>query len=113
MDASGGRGERRVTVDTRVLLESLPAQGRTAIELLSEINEYAVSCAQETRLLVDGAEFYSALAQRIDEARDHVHIEFYIWRSDARGDAMLDRLVAELISELTRVRLHVHAFSPH
>jgi cardiolipin synthase len=94
MDASGGRGSRRVNADTEALLQSLPAQERMVIELLSEVNEYAISCADETRLLVDGAEFYTALVQRIDEARHHVHLEFYIWRNDAHGNAMLDRLVA-------------------
>ncbi len=94
MDASGGRGERRLNSDTRALLENLPPGERAGVDLLSRVNEYAVSCADETRLLVDGAAFFAALAQRIDEARHHVHIEFYIWRDDARGNAMLDQLVA-------------------
>jgi cardiolipin synthase len=94
MDASGGRGERRVNADTQALLDTLSGQERAGVELLSQVNEYAISCAEETRLLAGGVEFFAALAQGIDEARHHVHIEFYIWRTDARGDAMLDRLVA-------------------
>ncbi len=94
MDASGGREERRVSSDTLAAVRHLPDSERQNVELLSKINEYAISCADETRLLVDGGEFFAALAQRIDEARHHVHIEFYIWRDDARGNAMLDRLVA-------------------
>ena len=94
MDASGGREERRVSSDTLAAVRHLPDSERQNVELLSKINEYAISCADETRLLVDGGEFFAALAQRIDEARHHVHIEFYIWRDDARGNAMLDRLIA-------------------
>ena len=94
MDASGGRGERRVNADTQAVLENLAMGERIPFELLSEVNEYAVSCADETRLLVDGAEFYAALAQRIDQAQHHIHIEFYIWRNDDRSNAMLGRLVA-------------------
>jgi cardiolipin synthase A/B len=94
MDAAGGRGERRVNADTASLLKDLPDPDRVAIELLSDINEYAVSCADEARLLVDGAEFFDALMERIDQAEDHVHIEFYIWRKDARGNAVLERLIA-------------------
>jgi cardiolipin synthase len=94
MDASGARGERRVNLDTRMLLEELPAEERAGAELLSHLNEYAVSCAEETRLLIDGAQFYDALGRALDEARHHVHIEFYIWRDDARGNAILDRLIA-------------------
>jgi len=94
MDAAGARGERRINADTRAVLENLPVEERANIELLSELNEYAVSCADETRLLVDGAEFFAALAERIDQARHHVHIEFYIWQNDARGNQMLEHLIA-------------------
>src|SRR6476659_3071040 len=51
MDASGGRSNRRINADTEALFQSLPAPERMAIELLSEVNEYAISCAAETRLL--------------------------------------------------------------
>ena len=64
------------------------------MELLSHLNEYAVSCADHSRLLVDGGELFVALAQRVDEAQHHVHIEFYIWQNDARGNEMLARLAA-------------------
>jgi cardiolipin synthase len=94
MDASGAREERRIRADTQALIDSLPEHERAAADLLSQLNDYAVSCAAETRLLVDGGEFYAALAQRIDQARHHVHIEFYIWQDDTRANAMLDRLVA-------------------
>lgn len=94
MAASGARAERRVTAFTRALVESLPAVERADVELLSEINELAVSSVESTRLLVGGAQFFPALCQRIDEARNHVHIEFFIWRDDARGRELRDHLVA-------------------
>ncbi|MGH8092171.1 MAG: cardiolipin synthase [Chthoniobacterales bacterium] len=94
MDASGARVERRVNLDTRALLESLPEAERAGVGLLSRLNDYVVSCAHQTRLLVDGADFYEALGRQIDEAQHHVHVEFYIWRDDPRGNAVLDRLVA-------------------
>src|SRR3954452_23220823 len=94
MDAAGARAERRINADTLALLDILPPGERASVELLSELNEYAVSCADQTRLLVDGAEFFAALGQRIDEARHHVHIQFYIWRTDNRAKEMLERLVA-------------------
>jgi len=75
-------------------LEHLSAAQRRHVELLSRLHEYAITCAQETRLLVDGGEFFAALGQRIDAARHHVHIEFYIWQNDARGNEMLARLIA-------------------
>src|SRR4051812_2646219 len=72
MDASGGREERRVSNDTLAAVGQLSEEGVRGVELLSRLHEYAISSAAETRLLVDGGEFFAALAQRIDEARHHV-----------------------------------------
>ncbi|HEX3818630.1 MAG TPA: cardiolipin synthase [Chthoniobacterales bacterium] len=94
MDASGAREERRVSAETSALVEKLSGPERAGVDLLSHVNEYAISSAQKTRLLVDGADFYAALGQRIEEARHHVHVEFYIWRDDARGNEMIERLIA-------------------
>lgn len=94
MAASGVRMERYLTDFTRALLDELPAAERDAVQLLSSINELAVSSVESTRLLVGGDQFYSALCQRIDEAQAHVHVEFFIWRNDARGRELLDHLVA-------------------
>ncbi len=94
LDASGGREERRVNPDTEAALKLLSETERRNVQLLSQLNEYAISSADEARLLVDGAEFFSALGQRIDEAQHHVHIEFYIWQKDPRADAMCERLTA-------------------
>ena len=94
MAASGAREERKITPRTRALLDALPPEERSAVELLSRINELAISSAESTRLLIDGTQFFPALCQRIDEACAHVHIEFFIWRDDARGRALRDHLVA-------------------
>ncbi len=94
MDASGARAERRVSADTQASVDELSAHERQGVELLSQLHEYTISSADETRLLVDGGEFFAALGQRIEEAGHHVHVEFYIWQNDARGNEMLDRLVA-------------------
>lgn len=94
MDASGAREERKITARTHALFEQLPVDERPAVKLLSELNEYAVSAVEATRLLVDGAEFFDALAARIAAAHTHVHVEFYIWRDDARGREMLGHLAA-------------------
>src|SRR4051812_11069134 len=85
MDAAGAREERLVNPHTQALLDSLPAEERAAVETLSAINEYAISCADDSRLLVDGREFFEALGERIERARHHVHIEFYIWQDDDRA----------------------------
>ncbi len=94
MDRAGAREEREITAHTEALVERLPEGEQPIVELLSRLNEFVVSAAESTRLLVDGGQFFPALAERIDQARRHVHIEFYIWRDDARGREMLAHLVA-------------------
>ena len=94
MDAMGAREERRITAHTEALVEKLSSAEQPIIDLLSRLNEFAVSAAEQTRLLIDGDQFFPALAERIDQAEHHVHLEFYIWRDDVRGREMLDHLVA-------------------
>jgi cardiolipin synthase len=45
------------------------------------------------RLLNDGTEFYPAMEAAIREARDHVHVMFYIWNDDATGRRFRDLLI--------------------
>ena len=94
MSAAGASRERRISTFTRTLVEELAEGERAAMELLSNINELAVSSVESTRLLIGGTQFFAALRQRIEEAREHVHVEFFIWRDDARGREMRDALVA-------------------
>lgn len=54
----------------------------------------APSSATEVDWLVDGASTYRALLEAIAEARDHVHLEYYIYEPDFTGTAVRDALVA-------------------
>ncbi len=49
--------------------------------------------AREVRLLVDGGQKYPALLEDIASARDHVHLEYYIYNPDRSGTALRDALV--------------------
>lgn len=121
MDAAGAREERKSTARTEAFLERLPAAEQPTVDLLSRLNEFAVSSAERTRLLIDGDQFFRALAERIDRACDHVHIEFYIWRNDPRGREMLSHLVAAarrgvevrvLLDRVGCIRLRRSHFAP-
>jgi cardiolipin synthase len=74
MDATGAREERKITAHTEALVERLPDAEQPIVDLLSKLNEFAVSAGESTRLLIDGDQFFPALAERIDQARHHVHI---------------------------------------
>ncbi len=64
------------------------------LRALATINGIPPSIGNDLRLLIDAATFYPALLQRIAAARHHIHIEFYLWRGDARGREFLDALIA-------------------
>ena len=49
--------------------------------------------AREVRLLVDGGAKYSALLDDVRQARNHVHLEYYIYNPDRSGTALRDALV--------------------
>ena len=53
----------------------------------------APTTAQQVRLLVDGGSKFPALLAAIAEARDHVHLEYYIYCPDRTGTALRDALV--------------------
>lgn len=53
----------------------------------------APSSATEVEWLVDGAATYRALVEAIDEARDHVHLEYYVYEPDHSGTMIRDALV--------------------
>lgn len=53
----------------------------------------APSTATDVRLLVDGGNKYPALLEAIAAARNHVHLEYYIFNPDHTGRALRDALV--------------------
>ena len=68
----------------------------------------APSTAREVRLLVDGGHKYPALLAAIAQAREHIHLEYYIYNPDRTGGALLDALV-ERARAGVKVRLLVDA----
>ncbi len=53
----------------------------------------APTTALTARLLVDGGSKYPALLEAIGAARDHIHLEYYIYCPDRTGTALRDALV--------------------
>ncbi|WP_074871307.1 cardiolipin synthase [Lysobacter enzymogenes] len=49
--------------------------------------------ATEARLLIDGGAKYASLLADIAQAREHIHLEYYIYQPDGIGTALRDALV--------------------
>jgi cardiolipin synthase len=96
------RKERRLRAQTAVRrdlvhdvaeLVDLPGRLRATMAL----GEAAVGLAArprraDVRLFFDGASKYRAVTEAVREARQHVHVEYYIWEPDAVGSALRDAL---------------------
>ncbi|WP_434031877.1 cardiolipin synthase [[Pseudomonas] boreopolis] len=53
----------------------------------------APSSATRAEWLVDGAATYASILQAISQARDHIHLEYYIFNPDRTGTRIRDALV--------------------
>ena len=54
----------------------------------------SLSVGNAVRWLPSGSDFFASATAAIDRARQFVHLEFYIFRPDATGLALLERLTA-------------------
>ncbi|KRG72040.1 cardiolipin synthase [Pseudoxanthomonas dokdonensis] len=66
------------------------------------------SSATAMQLLVDGAETYRAILEAVAQARDHIHLEYYIFTADTTGTRLRDAL-AERAAAGVKVRLLLDA----
>ncbi|GAF16839.1 cardiolipin synthetase [Bacillus sp. JCM 19046] len=63
----------------------------------------------DTQLFITGEDFFDALLNDITSAKKHVHIQFYIFRSDSTGQRVIDAL-CDKAKENLEVRLLVDQF---
>lgn len=62
--------------------------------MLMESNKAPVTTGNRVRIFVDGNEKFQSLLQAINEAKDHIHMEYYILKDDEIGN--------EIFAALTR-----------
>lgn len=79
------------------------------------------SSASEATLLVDGGATYDAIIEAVAQARDHVHLEYYIFAPDASGTRLRDALIERarigvkvrlLVDALGSSQLHARFLKP-
>ena len=71
-----------------------PGDDRVELRTLAHATTgLAPTTARHVRLLVDGGNKFPALLEAIADARDHVHLEYYIYCPDHTGTALRDALV--------------------
>lgn len=66
---------------------------RQLAELSSKLGTVPPTTGNSVEASLTAQETYESILQAINGARDHVHLEYYIYRPDATGKMFLDRLV--------------------
>ncbi len=93
--------------DAELLDRSLagqPAEQRGVMRLASTLGKMQIVAGNEARVLVGAEAKLEALLEAIERARDHVHLEYYIFRGDETGGRVLDALT-KAAERGVRVRL--------
>lgn len=73
------------------LADSLPQLA----ELSGKLGINAITSNNSVEAFLRAPETYESILRAIDEARHHIHLEYYIFRPDATGRMLLERLAAK------------------
>ena len=67
---------------------------QSALSILAEASSgFAASSAQTANLLTCGTDCFTAILKAIDEAKKHIHLEYYIFSPDVTGTQFRDALI--------------------
>lgn len=67
---------------------------RQLVYMLTVFEQSLYTTTNEVQLYTDGRKKFDALIQDIEAAQDHIHLQYYIYRSDALGIEVRDALTA-------------------
>lgn len=72
--------------------ENIPDK-KKIISLIYNMEDSLLSCNNKTKIFTTGAETFANFFEAIDNAQDHIHMEFYIFRDDSIGKKIQDKLI--------------------
>ncbi len=87
---------RRVVEHAMSALGEIQAHSRDDLQLALvpvRLGEAPPMRADRVEVYLDGVSAFRAIADAIDQARHHVHLEYYIWEPDQIGRRLRDQLV--------------------
>ncbi|WP_072897590.1 cardiolipin synthase [Clostridium fallax] len=79
-------------------------QEASLIELLANNSDSPVFINNEVEVFINGEEKFKALKEELKNAKHHIHLEYYIFKSDNIGKEIIDLLILKA-SEGVKVRL--------
>ncbi len=88
------RRDRREHRRHEAFFALVPEDDLGLARVLARLNRIPPTGVDRFRLLHTADVFYDTLIERIDAARHHIHIQFFIWRDDDPGRRLRNALVA-------------------
>ncbi|OKP94600.1 cardiolipin synthase [Paenibacillus sp. P32E] len=80
--------------------------------LLSRLSEIPVTGRNKCQVLADGQEAYDSMLEAMEAAREHIHMEFYIFRDDETGKQFQEVMIRKA-RQGVRVRLLCDGLGSH
>lgn len=80
--------------DRKTAIDAAPQELRGVMRLAASMGRADVRTGNAVKLLVGAPDTYDALVTAIESARDHVHLEYYVFRADDAGSRIVRALEA-------------------
>lgn len=90
---------KRIRSRMRAYSESVSRSGLVAnryqnlTEYIRRAGSSPLTANNEVKLLINGEEKFPELLKALEEAKSHIHIEYYIYEDDTTGNAVADVLI--------------------
>jgi len=84
--------KKELFTDKSTISEPLPDAYKRMILMLMESNKAALTTNNRARIFIDGNKKFDALIEAIKEAKDHIHLEYYILKDDKIGNEIFAAL---------------------
>ena len=79
---------------------TLDPRTHSLLRLGEGLTHTPASVGNQAEMLINAPQTYRSIIQAIEEARDHIHVEFFIIQPDRTGLSLRDRLGDALMSRL-------------
>jgi cardiolipin synthase len=90
----------------------IPQKSKTLIEFIRRAGYSPLTANNEVKLLINGEEKFPALLKELENAKSHIHIEYYIYEDDITGTQVADILIKKA-KEGVEVRFMYDDFGSH
>jgi len=71
----------------------IPQKSKTLSEFIRRAGYSPLTANNEVKLLINGEEKFPALLEALENAKSHIHIEYYIYEDDITGNQVADILI--------------------